>query len=245
MKRPSQVPSSAGFIAPSFTASSKPLERKHGRGNATEATTWMWATASYRTLLSAVEHNHDKKSGTNFYLHWQTAQSYLMPDEVVVQLWVSENSKLCGGQRGRYCSTCPAGIRNDKISIPGIHIPVMLLAPGQPDPNFRPTPTQIMTQITSATPLEENCEVVVTWPYSGKNVQRTSKFMRRGTCHCAPESASRYCRVRKLVTRPTHSPSTSTVRTRKARVGGHLSFCSIARGAAHLVWSLAWVATSN
>ena len=49
-----QVNWSAGFIAPSFTASSEPHERMHDRRSAAEAPTWMWAMVSFRTLHSAV-----------------------------------------------------------------------------------------------------------------------------------------------------------------------------------------------
>ena len=88
-----------------------------------------------------------------------------MADEVVVQLWVSESSKPSGGQWGRYCSTCPPGSRNDKVSIAGIHIPSALFAPGQQDLSSRPAP--ITTPLPPAIPLEKDCKVVVSWPYSG------------------------------------------------------------------------------
>ena len=82
-----QVLWSAGFISPSLTASSKPHESKHGQSSAAEATTWMWAEVSLWTFfLCGGTCSHDGKSGTNFYLHWQTAQDYLSGDAVIVQL---------------------------------------------------------------------------------------------------------------------------------------------------------------
>ena len=112
--------------------------------------------------------SHDKKSGTIVYVHWQTARDYLMPDEVIVQLWVSESSKLSGGQWGRYCSTCPAGFRNEKVSIAGVHIPAALFALGQPDPSLRPTPRTIITPFATTVPFKKYVEATVSWAYSGK-----------------------------------------------------------------------------
>ena len=116
-------------------------------------------------------HTHCRKSGTTFYLHFQTARSYLMPDEVMVQLWVAESTGLKGGQWGRYCSTCQPGIRNDKVSIAGIHIPVALLALRQPNPSIRPTHPPLplmMTPFAPTIPLEMNSEAIESLRYSGK-----------------------------------------------------------------------------
>ena len=122
--------------------------------------------------------SHKGNIGTNWYLHFQHAHDYLGPDEVVVQLWVSESTKLKGGQWGRYCSTCEPGHRNDKVSIAGIHIPVALLdsttqkrkfgdtlsaPPSAPMPPLPPT-----TPFTRTASLEIGEEAIVVWPYSGK-----------------------------------------------------------------------------
>ena len=113
-------------------------------------------------------HSHCKKVGTNFYLHFQLAHMYLEPDEVLIQLWVSESSKLTRGQWGRYCSTCDAGIRNDKVSIAGIHVPVSLLAARVPQPPPRVPPPPRLVPFTPTTPLEKNSQAIASWLYSGK-----------------------------------------------------------------------------
>jgi len=100
-------------------------------------------------------------------LHFALAQYYLFEDEVIVQLWVSESNKLKRGQWGRYCSTCDPGLRNEKVSIIGIHIPVALLG-SDLTPPIVTSPPRDMKPFTPTIPLEIDSEAVVTWPYSGK-----------------------------------------------------------------------------
>ena len=124
-------------------------------------------------------HTHCKKSGTNFYLHFQLAHMYLEPGEVIVQLWVSESTKLTGGQWGRYCSTCAAGIRNDKVSIAGIHIPTALLAV-RVHPPPPPAHPLVMESFTPTTPLERHSQAIASWPYSGQECAESKQGFEHG-----------------------------------------------------------------
>ena len=132
--------------------------------------------------------SHDGKSGTNFYLHFEIALEYLLPDEVMVQLWVSESTKLSGGKYcwGRYCSTCKAGHRNDKVSIVGIHIPVALLEPTTQKRTDFVSPPMNMTPFSPSKPFEIGSVANVVWPYSGKECAPSKQSHEAGYLQVVP-----------------------------------------------------------
>jgi len=62
--------------------------------------------------------SHDHNVGTNFYIHFEIAASYLSKGKVIIELMSAESTKLSGrGQWGRYCSKCSPNMINEKVSL--------------------------------------------------------------------------------------------------------------------------------
>ena len=78
-------------------------------------------------IMRGGTNSHEWKIGTSFYIHFDIAASYLSKGDVIVELMVSESTKLSGGQWGRYCCRCSPNIVNEKVSLSALHLPKEML----------------------------------------------------------------------------------------------------------------------